>query len=287
MYFRLFLVTVLFFISVSAAAQDLIVSNYGDSINARILMSTKRYLFFIDKSYSGKYRIRPIKKSRVESVERNHFPKNPQDEVVFERARQTMASFGMIQGGFNFAFVPAVLQQDDPSSYKAFIHDLMTGYAYNVSLYLRRRPRTLIGIAIDNFSSSAYSSKLEFKDQGQIFTLTDVRYRISQLYVGPEMMFFRDSRAFKNFFSMSFGLGYAKFRQNLRVGFASDQLESKGGGFRFSITKSWTLTRSLLIGGNAKLLYTILGNRVDVPGPRDVQLFPFAHLDFGISLMLH
>ena len=285
MTFRLFLFTLMFFAAASASSQDLIVSNYGDSINARILMSTKRYLFFIDKSYSGKYRIRPIKKSRVESMERNHFPKNSEDEVVFERARLTMASFGMIQGGFNFAFVPAVLQQDDPSSYKAFIRDLMTGYAYNVSLYLRRRPRTLIGIAVDNFSSSAYSSKLEFRDQGQLFTLTDVRYRINQLYIGPEMMFFRDSRAFKSFFSMSFGLGYAKFRQNLRVGFASDELDSRGGGFRFSVTKSWTLTRSLLIGGNAILVYTILGNRVD--GPPDVQLFPFAHLDVGLSVLLH
>src|SRR6185503_9711669 len=98
---RLLLIVFLLPFCSSLKSQDLIATSYGDTLNVKVIYSTKRYLFYIDKGYNGKHRIRPIKKSRIEAVKMNSFQAEKEEVEVFERARSTMASFGMIQGGLD------------------------------------------------------------------------------------------------------------------------------------------------------------------------------------------
>ena len=259
----------------------MIITQFGDTLNKKIIFSTKRYMFYVDSNYYGKYFIKAIKKRRMTESKMNVYRVDRNTAMMNQRAMDVMGNAFMLQGGVHLAITPYLPDSNATESEKQFFRDLQLGYSFNASAYLRIRPHSLVGIVVDNFHSSAFISKLDFHDgNGNIQHATDVKATLNLLYIGPEYMLFRDSKQFKHFFMMSFGAGYARFMETGRVGTNENSFSAGGGGIRFSLSKTWAIGSSLIIGPNFKFVIPILADHRVIIGA-------FPHFDLGLSILIH
>ena len=200
-----------------------------------------------------------------------------------QRARDVMGNAFMLQGGIQLGFLPLFADSTDPSSWKKFLGDLRICFSYNVSIYLRMRPHSLIGLVIDDSHSSAFASKLEIP-QGENkppINATDVKSSIGMFYFGSEYMFFKDSKKFRHFFILSGGVGYTRFNWVIRPGNSPGfNYKATGIGVRFSVAKTWAVGRTIIIGPNFKFIIAGIADESGFAG-----IVPRVNL--GLSVLLH
>src|SRR6187200_1011298 len=110
-----------------AHAQDMIISTYGDTLNKKIIYSTKRYLFYIDSTYSGKYYVEGVRKSRIAESKINHYKVDRYTAMVNERGRSSMGNPYMLEGGVQVSYTPFIPDSDATSSEKDFYGRLSVG----------------------------------------------------------------------------------------------------------------------------------------------------------------
>ena len=262
------LLLLIFLSSLSAQAQDMIITQYGDTMNNKIIYSTKRYLFYVDSNYYGKYFVKGIKKKRMTESKMNVYKVDRNTAMMNQRAQDVMGNAFMLQGGIQLGFIPLPVDSESTSSWKKFIGDLRLGLSYNGSFLMRMRPHSFIGIFIDDFHSSAFAEKLDIPDgSGVIQHLQNIKSSISMFQFGPEFLLFRDSKKFKHFFIVSGGIGYTRFRWNISAANrSSESFTASGVGIRGSIAKTWAIGKSFIVGPNFKFQLAILGNEDGLAG---------------------
>src|SRR5436190_22188412 len=106
----------LLFTSSFAGAQDMIITQYGDTLNHKIIYSTKKYLFYIDSTYSGKYFVEAARKSRLTESKINHYKVDRYTAMVNERGRAVMGNPYMLEGGIQVSYTPFIPDSDATSS---------------------------------------------------------------------------------------------------------------------------------------------------------------------------
>lgn len=263
-------------------AQDMIITQYGDTLNNKIIFSTKRYLFYVDSTYYGRYSVHGINKKRVENFQMNAFRVDRNTMMMNQRAQDVMGNSFMLQGGIQLGFLPFFADSGDPSTWKRFLADLRIGFSYNASVYLRMRPHSLVGIFVDDFHSSAFAEKLDIpEDNGTVQHLENVKSTISMFQVGPEFMIFLDSKKFKQFFILSGGLGFTRFNWSWRAGSNSrEDYNASGVGLRVYVAKTWAVGKTLIVGPNFKFQVAGLADGYGFAGvvPR---------LNLGLTVLVH
>jgi|GEM_PF-5851652 len=266
----------------AAKAQDMILTQYGDTINKKVIYSTKRYLFYVDSNYYGKYYVKGIRKSRIVTSQMNAYKVDRHTAMMNQRAKDVMGNPYMIQGGMQLGFLPIPVDSESTSSYKKFIQDLRLGFSFNVSFLLRMRPHTLIGIFIDDFHSNAFAEKLDIPDNsGVIQHLQNIKSSISMFQVGPEFVLFKDSKKFKHFFIVSGGIGYSRFNWNISAANrSSENYRAAGVGIRGSIAQTWALGKTFIVGPNFKFQLAAIADQYGLAGivPR---------LNLGVTVLVH
>ncbi|CAN5498093.1 hypothetical protein BH11BAC1_BH11BAC1_20630 [soil metagenome] len=277
-----YLVFLFLFFALSAHAQDVIVTQYGDTINKKIIYSTKRYLFYVDSNYYGKYFVKGIKKSRMTSSQMNVYKVDRQTAMMNQRAQDVMGNAFMLQGGVQVSYTPFIPDSNATSSEKDFLRHLSIGISYNASFHLRMRPHSFIGVVIDGNQNSAFAEKLELRDaSGTINYYTNIKMALGMLYFGPEFMLFRDSKKFKSFFILSAGLGYTRFDWSVRAGAQSPEtLRLSGLGIRISVAKTWAIGRTIILGPNIKFVNAIAGSS-------DAGIVMIPRLNLGLTILVH
>jgi len=266
----------------SAHAQDVIITQFGDTINKKIIYSTKRYLFYVDTNYYGKYFVKGIKKRRITSSQMNAYRVDRNAAMMNQRAQDVMGNAFMLQGGAQLGFLPLPVDSESTSSWKKFIGDLRFGFSYNGSFLLRMRPHSFIGIFIDDFHSNAFAEKLEVPDAaGVIQHLQNIKSSISMFQLGPEFLFFKDSKKFKHFFIISGGIGYTRFRWNISAANrTSESYTASGLGIRGSIAKTWALGNTFIVGPNFKFQLGVLADQDGLAGS-------VARINLGLTVLVH
>jgi len=277
-----YLLFLFLFTTIYVQAQDIIVTQYGDTLDKKIISSTKRYLFYLDSTYYGKYRVKGMKKRNITEFKMNAYRVDRNTAMINQRALEVMGNAFMLQGGLQLSFLPLFADSTDPSSWKSFLADLRIGFSYNVSFHIRMRPHSFIGVVLDDDHSSAFSSTLDLpQSNNTLIHLTDVKSTIGMFYLGPEYMLFLDSKKFTHFFVVSGGVGYARFNWVVKPGNSpSLNYRATGFGVRASISKTWAIGRTIIIGPNFK--FVVAGvedeyhNAIVVP-----------RINLGLSLLLH
>ncbi len=260
----------------------MIITQFGDTMNKKIIFSTKRYMFYADSNYYGKHYIKAIKKRRITESKMNVYRVDRLTTMMNQRAMDVMGNAFMLQGGIQLGFIPLPVDSESTPSWKKFIGDLRFGFSYNGSFLYRMRPHSFIGVFVDDFHSSAFAEKLDIPDGGGVIQhLQNIKSSISMLQIGPEFLLFRDSKKYKRFFLISGGLGYTQFRWNISAANrSSETFKASGLGIRGTISKTWALGRTLIVGPNFKFQLAILGNQDGLAGA-------VARLNLGLTVLIH
>ena len=260
----------------------MIITQYGDTLNKKIIFSTKRYLFYVDSNYYGKQYVKGIKKRRVETSQMNAYKVDRNTMMMNQRAQDVMGNAYMLLGGLQLGFLPLFVDSGATPSWRKFVGDLRLGFSYNGSFLLRVRPHTFIGVFVDDFHSSAFAEKLEVPDgNGVIQHLQNIKSSISMFQVGPEFMLFRDSKKFKHFFLISAGIGYSQFNWSISAANRnSETWKTSGIGIRGSISKTWAIGRTFIVGPNFKFQIAGVADQYGFAGivPR---------LNLGLTVLAH
>lgn len=277
-----YLLLISFLFSISARAQDMIVSEYGDTLNKKIIFSTKRYLFYVDSTYYGKYYVRGINKKRIADSKMNAYKVDRYTMMMNERARNVMGNPYMIQGGVHVSYTPFFPDSDATSSEKKFYRNLSFGISYNLSFHLRMRPHSFIGIVIDDNRCKSFAEKLELKnDNGTTAYLENITATLSMTYVGPEYMLFIDSRKFTSFFMLAAGIGYTHVKWSVSaLNRSAETYEPEGLGIRISIAKTWAIGKTFIVGPNFKFLNAIAGDR-------QLGFVVIPRVNLGLTVLVH
>jgi hypothetical protein len=276
------LLLISFLFSLSAAAQDMIITQYGDTLNKKIIFSTKRYLFYADSNNYGKHFVRGIKKSRIQESQMNEYKVDRYTMMMNERARDVMGNPYMVEGGVQVSYTPFIPDSNATSSEKKFYKSLSVGISYNISFHLRLRPHSFIGIVIDDNRSRAFAEKLDImNDDGTIAHLENITASLRMFYVGPEFTLFIDSRKYKSFFVLSGGIGYAHVKWSVSaLNRPAEVYDPAGIGIRISAAKTWAVSRSFILGPNVKIVNAIAGSK-------DLGIVMIPRINIGLTVLVH
>ena len=260
----------------------MIVNKYGDTLNKKIIYSTKRYLFFIDSTYSGKYFVEGVRKSRIAETKINHYKVDRYTAMVNERGRSAMGNPYMLEGGAQVSYTPFIPDSDATSSEKDFYGRLSVGFSYNLAFLLRFRPHSFVGVVFDDNRNRSFAEKLDIKtDNGVIAHLENITATLAMTYIGVEYKFFAETRKFKSFFTMSGGLGYARARWKISaLNRPADIYDFQGVAMRLTISKTWSITKSLIIGPTFKLVNAIVGSS-------ELGTTSIPRVNLGLTIYVH
>jgi len=268
--------------SAFACAQDMIVTEFGDTLNKKVIYSTKRYLFYIDSTYTGKYYVKGIKKSRIAESKLNAYKVDRYTAMMNERGRSVMGNPYMLQAGVQISYTPFIPDSDATSSEKDFYRKLSVGLSYNISFHLRMRPHSFIGVVFDDNRNKSFAEKLDIKtESGVIAHLENITATLGMTYVGPDFLLFIDSRKFRSFFTLSGGLGYvhAKWKVSA-LNRPADVYELEGIAMRVSIAQTWAISKSVIIGPNFKFVNAIAGSN-------DYGTANIPRVNLGLTVLVH
>jgi hypothetical protein len=266
----------------AARGQDMIITQYGDTLNKKVIYSTKRYLFFVDSTFYGKHYVRGIKKTRILESKMNAYKVDRYTTEMNERGRAVMGNPYMLQAGIQVSYTPFIPDSDATSSEKDFFRKLSLGFSYNASFHLRMRPHSFVGVVIDDNRNRSFAEKLDIRNEnGTIAHLQNITATLSMTYVGIEYLLFADSRKFKSFFIISGGVGYAHAKWKISaLSRPAEIYELQGAGLRISIAKTWAITKSIIIGPNFKFVNAIAGSR-------EYGLAMIPRVNLGLSVLVH
>jgi len=252
----------LLFCSTISRAQDLIVTHYGDTLNKKIIYSTKKYLFYIDSTYYGKYYVTGIRKSRITESKINAYKVDRYTAMMNERGRSTMGNPYMLEAGMHVSYTPFIPDSNATSSERDFYGKLSVGFSYNLSFHLRFRPHSFLGVVFDDNRNRSFAEKLDIRlENGSIAYLENITATLAMTYIGAEYMLFVESNKFKSFFTVAGGIGYARAKWKISaLNRPSDVYDFQGIAIRMTISKSWAITKSIIIGPSFKFVNAIVGS---------------------------
>jgi hypothetical protein len=210
---KIFLISISIFVIVgSLQAQDLIVTNNGDSINCKITKTTKDYIYFTFK-HNTEIRNTLLSVNQVAAQQKSYFsesevPANYRYKEIFPHFRVA------VDGGWQYRTVKladgiSVDLQDHYRKMKSGFHyDLQAAYFFTESMGVEAM-----------FSQQFFGNNLGYGEltdaEGNLIGSGDFNEKISFNYVGVNYLIrLFDSRK-KNSWLFSIGLGYMGYNDRL------------------------------------------------------------------------
>jgi hypothetical protein len=207
----IFLFISVLILSISIQAQDLIVTNEGDSLNCKITKITSENIYF---TFKHKEEIRgtflPLWQVKFHKYNFYKVQEVPSDKVVENEAYPHMRF--AINGGWSYRM--AKISDNIPSEFEKYMKDLKSGYHYGCDLSFYFSEQLGFG-----FKYNHYQSKNELENV--TFTFQDGSTRsglmsddISINFIGPFFSTRLLDASKKNSFLLNLGIGYMGYTDN-------------------------------------------------------------------------
>ena len=236
----------LFFLS-NAFAQDLIVTNSNDSLNAKISKVKDGYIYFTFK-YKGEVRNTLMSKDSVKIYQYNYYPVGDLTSAELKRGayHQDYPHWRFAANG-GWSWLTAKTASDASAFERDYLKELKSGNHYGLEATYFIAENAGIGLIFNNFISS-YSIDAYAQNQltGQIIhgTLAD---DIAITYVGASFDYRFLSAAKENAFFMRISIGYTGYLDE--GSFGSDIANVDGAtvglcydlGYDFKLADHWYL----------------------------------------------
>lgn len=237
--------------SLSLQAQDLIITNEGDSINCKITKVTSRnvYFTFIHNS-EVRETLLPLDKVKLQHPNYYKHSVLPPEKLKIKDYPSLRLA---VSGGWSYRF--GQIPRNLPREMKDYLNELKSGYNYGLDLSYYFTEYMGIG-----FKYSVYKSKhdalITLYETGSPVT-TKTSDDISINFIGPffTARFLNQSK--KNAFIASSGIGYSQYINN---GFYLEPMSIKGStiGFSADFGYDFGITERFAIGIQVSVLTGIL-----------------------------
>lgn len=254
---RLLLLIILISIySSNIIAQDLIVTKHNDSINCKITIIKKKYIYFTYKS-DDEYKNTLITRDDITAHQLDFYKKVevPIDKVVgyeeFKRFRV------ILEGGLSFR--TAGVSQELPAEFQKYAKDLRKGFHLGGELGFFFN--TSFGVGFRGSWSKASNSmgSIYIEDEEGNREYGVMRDRISMVYLGPSFLLRHINSKNDNEFCFGVGMGYMSYKNDAVL---IDNFVIKGNTLAMTLDFSYyiALNKTSAIGFKAALISGSLFN---------------------------
>ncbi|MDB4335005.1 hypothetical protein OAA06_01460 [bacterium] len=252
-YLLLFILSTAF--SNLVCAQDLIVTNEGDSINCRITKVKSDYIYFTYKS-ENEYRSTLIPSSRTTTHQSGYYQsiEVPKEKVVNHQEYQKFRF--ALNGGYAYRIGP--LDEDIPSDFRSYIDQMRSGYSIGGDATYFFSKTLGVGMKYIYFNTSNSMDNIYVEEINQPRRFGDMSDDIDISFIGPSF-FTRFMLPNKNqSYHVNFSIGYMIYsHDNLLI----DRFKYTGttSGTALDIGYDFGLSENLSIGLQISLIGGSLG----------------------------
>lgn len=248
------LLGVLLLISTCGISQDLIVTDKGDSLNARISKVKLDYIYFAFK-HKGEIRNTLISVASVKDYKYNFYQTSlvPKDKVkpFYNYPRFRIA----LNGGFSYEI--ASLAKGLPSGLKDYYNELKSGYHFGGDMTYFVSEVIGFGVKYVNFHSSNSLSNVTLFDNYGNTRSGKMSDDIAISYIGPTFTSRYLSNTGRNSFLSSVSLGYVHYIDDAVL---IEYYKIRGGtvGMNLELAYETRLAKNLYLGVQVSLLAATL-----------------------------
>jgi len=288
-------VLLLFFIILAAAsfnnmvAQDLIVTNEGDSINCKITKVKTDYVYFTFK-HEEEIRSTLLPMSNVKTHQFDYYQTSevPKNKVVgYENYSRLRLS---INGGLSY--MPARIPETIPPDFEEYVRKLKSGYHFGIDANYYLSENMGVGFKYFIFKTKNNIDNIWVEDIDGYRRYGKMSDDITISFFGPTFSLRLLNSAKTNAFLFGISIGYIEYMNDFVV---IDNFEMTGStiGFVYEIGYDIGLSENLSLGfqlssitGNIfqyKLSDGVNTETVKLDG-KDDKLISASHIDFSIGL---
>lgn len=248
-----FVVFILLLTASRMFAQDLIVTNEGDSINCKITSIKSDYLYFTFK-HKGELRntLLPISNTKTYAYQYYSTPAISPEQVQKLTSSELFPHWRFAFSG-GWSYRTATVANNLPSAYKTYVEGLLSGYHFSGegAYYYSEHFGAGLKCSLANFSNSASNMSLTLKDGTSVSG--DLSDDISISYIGPYFTTRFLNKEKKNAFFMNMGIGYLGYRDNMKLN-GNYTITGSTAGFVFDVGYDIGLSPNASIGFQLSLL---------------------------------
>ncbi len=268
-------------------AQDLIVTNDGDSIHCKITKIKGGNIYFAFR-YENENRKTLLPKSKVSDYTKNFF-KTSEVESAKEKANEDFRRFRFaVNSGFSYQ--TAKINEDIPDDFKSYIKNLKSGFHIGGKLSYFFNEVYGFGLKYTLFKTSNSIDNIYLEDTNGIRTYGQMSDNILINFIGPVFSTRIFNRSNRNAFIADISVGYAHYQNNKIL---IDKFQITGGTIALGIDLGYdvSLSHQLKLGFQVGLLSGSL-SKYHLNNGRRVQLIKLEkgeyeslnRLDFSLGL---
>jgi hypothetical protein len=238
----------IFLFNLSVKAQDLIITNEGDTLNCKITKIKDDFIYFTFK-HKEEIRNTLIPISGVKYYESNHYsyPLVPSNRLIHQPFPHYRAA---INGGWSY--MTAQTSNDVPSEFEDFVEELKSGWNCGADFTYYFSKSFGIGAAYDNFRSKNQMD-LYLYNNGTVLK-TYLSSDISVYFIGPYFSSRILDSSMKNNLFFNFGFGYLGYKNNTSL-VQDYTIKGNSLGFRLDCGYDINLFNNFALG--LELTYTL------------------------------
>lgn len=243
------LLGVLLLISTCGISQDLIVTDKGDSLNARISKVKSDYIYFAFK-HKGEIRNTLISVTAVKDFKYNFYQTSvvPKNKVkpVYNYPRYRIA----LNGGYSY--ITASLVKELSNGVKDYYNELKSGYHFGGDMTYFVSEVIGFGVKYVNFLTSNSLSNVTLFDNYGNTRSGKMSDDIAISFIGPTFTSRYLSNTGRNSFLTSVSLGYVHYKDDAVL---IDYYKIRGGtvGINFDLAYETRLAKNLYLGVQVSL----------------------------------
>lgn len=195
-------------------AQDIIVTNEGDTLNCKITKVKKDYIYFVFK-HKEDIRRTLVPVSSVSYHQVDFFPTSELGDVkVNFKEDYPHLRFG-INGGYSY--LTAKIDESIPHDFTEYMNDLKSGFHIGADLTYYFNEPLGFGLKLNSFRTSNQVDNIYISDVYGARRYGKLEDNISVLYVAPvfSTRFFNHKKT--NAFLMNISMGYLGYKNNATV----------------------------------------------------------------------
>lgn len=247
---KLFFLASLFLCSCQLFAQDLIVTNKGDSLNCKITNLKKDFIYFTFK-HKEEIRSSLLPLNQIVSYQYSFYesPLVPADKIKSTHSYQQF-SF-TLKGGLSYR--TAKTAELVPNDFHQYMKDLKSGYTYGADFTYYISEPIGIGLSYNAFRSSNALNNVYITTPDGITMNGKMSDDITINFIGPSFNLRLLDGARKNASLIHIGIGYLGYKNNAML-IDHYTLEGSTVGFTWGVGYDLSLSRHTALGFQLSLL---------------------------------
>jgi len=287
-FYRVLVLCGFFFLSgTSLLAQDLIVTNEGDSIPCKITNVNQQYIYF---TFQHEQEVRDVLLP-LSDVSNHMF--GFYDESDFSELESSKKiHYSQFKMGLNggFSYQTAQVSESVPSYFEDYIGKLKSGYHLGIDLSYYMSEQLGFGVKLLLFKTSNQMDNIYVEDLDGNRRYGMMRDNLSVTFVGPSFTLRFPSASKRNALFMDMSLGYVHYRNDKKL---VDDYTLNGNtagfsyliGYDFGITEHWLVSVQLSYLSGVMTEYEVDSGEVsETVELKEDEYESLNRLDFSVGL---